>query len=135
MPNGVGSTRRNSTASDAHRWLRSAQWSAGHLWLLCAVCAGCHTEQDHRRAGPSRAVSNGQISYAYDGDLAAALLPLAYGMSLIKTSGQGYHHTFMVLYDATGQMLTVLPADAAQAISATFRRMKNPYRVPYHRHP
>ena len=79
--------------------------------------------------------SNGQISYAYDGDLAAALLPLGYGMSLIKTPGQGYHHTFMVLYDASGQMLTVLPADAAQAISATFQRMKNPYRVSYRRHP
>lgn len=30
---------------------------------------------------------NPRISYAYVGELAAALLPLGYGMSLIKTSG------------------------------------------------
>lgn len=72
---------------------------------------------------------NAYISYAYDGELASALLSLGYGMNLIKTPGRGYHTTFVVLYDASGHMLTRLPDDAAQAISATFQRMRNPHRV------
>ena len=52
---------------------------------------------------------NSQISYAYDDELAAALLPLGYVMKLVPTPGRGFHHTFMVLYDANGAILTKLP--------------------------
>ena len=72
---------------------------------------------------------NAQVSYAYDDELATALLPLGYAMRLVPTPGRGFHHTFMVLYDASGAMLTRLPYDAAMAISQAFRRMPNPYRV------
>ena len=69
------------------------------------------------------------ISYALDSHLAAALLPLTYGVSLVRTPGVGYHTTFVVLYDATGQMLKQLPYDAAEALSETFQQAKNPHRV------
>ncbi|HEX8729672.1 MAG TPA: hypothetical protein VF739_13660 [Ktedonobacterales bacterium] len=72
---------------------------------------------------------NAKISFAYDSDLAASLLPLGYSMRLLKTPGSGYHVTFVVLYDATGQMLEALPDDAARAISAAFQRKKNPFRA------
>jgi hypothetical protein len=72
---------------------------------------------------------NSQISCAYDEELATALLPLGYSMRLVPTPGRGFHHTFMVLYDASGAILTKLPHDAAVAISQTFRRMPNPHRV------
>ncbi len=73
---------------------------------------------------------NGQISYALDVDLVAALAPLGYQMRLIASPGQGFHHTFAVLFDATGVMLQTLPQDAATAISRTFKRRVNPYQTP-----
>ena len=73
---------------------------------------------------------NPTVSVASDDDLAAALAPLGYTMRLIKTPGRRYHHTFCVLYDATGTMLQRLPRDAAEAISRTFVRYPNPNRNP-----
>ncbi len=67
-----------------------------------------------------------QVSYAPEDALAAALAPLGYSMRLVKSPGTGYHHTFTVLYDATGAMLSVLPQDAAVVLSATFQQMPNP---------
>jgi hypothetical protein len=51
-------------------------------------------------------------------------------MRLVKSPGHGYHHTFTVLYDASGALLRTLPQDAAVALSSTFRKRLNPYRVP-----
>jgi hypothetical protein len=75
----------------------------------------------------ARRFPNGQISIAYDVDLRAALAPLGYTMRIVRSPGRGYHHTFAVLYDATGQMLQSLPRDAADALAATFRQINNPY--------
>lgn len=71
-----------------------------------------------------------QISYAMEDALRAALRSLGYTMRLVKSPGQGYHHTFAVLYDATGSMLHVLPQDAAIALSKTFRQRPNPVQTP-----
>lgn len=84
------------------------------------------TVEELARAGQFR---NAQISYAYDTDLARALNALGYDMRLLQTPGTGYHFTLVVLYDVTGQMLDALPEDAARAISTTFQRRKNPYRI------
>lgn len=73
---------------------------------------------------------NGQISYAMDDDLAQALKLLGYTMQLVKSPGHGFHHTFAVLYDASGAMLHVLPTDAANALSQAFQQRKNPHRLP-----
>jgi hypothetical protein len=73
---------------------------------------------------------NPTVSVADDDDLAAALAPLGYSRRLIKTPGRRYHHTFCVLYDATGTMLDHLPRDAADAISHTFVRYPNPNQTP-----
>lgn len=72
---------------------------------------------------------NAQISFASDDHLADALQVLGYRMALIASPGRGYHTTFVVLYDRSGQMIRSLPPDAAQAISTTFQRRKNPYRI------
>lgn len=69
---------------------------------------------------------NAQVSYATDRQLAAALAPLGYQLRLVASPGQGYHHTFCVLYDTSGTVVrTPLPVDAADAISATFVRIPN----------
>lgn len=73
---------------------------------------------------------NGQISYAQRSDLATALQLLGYHMRLRKTKGEGYHHTLMVLYDASGTVLTALPLDAAQALERIFQRKPNPFPAP-----
>ena len=70
---------------------------------------------------------HGQISYADDAILAAAVAPLGYSVQLIKCPGGVHHHTFIVLYDASGVALHVLPRDAAVIISRTFQRRPNPY--------
>jgi hypothetical protein len=80
------------------------------------------------RAG---AFPNGQISYQEEQVLAAALLAFGYRMRLVPTPGRGYHHTFMVLYDASGVMLQTLPLDAATTLHQTFLHIPNPHRVPY----
>jgi hypothetical protein len=69
------------------------------------------------------------VSYATDDALAAALLPLGYTMRLVRSPGQGYHHTFAVLYDETGMPLQSLPENAAIALSAVFQRQRNPYQT------
>ena len=69
---------------------------------------------------------NLSISYAEDTSLEAALTPLGYSMRLVRSPGKGYHHTFTVLYDVAGTMLKILPQDAAEAISRTFKRIPNP---------
>jgi len=71
-----------------------------------------------------------QISYATVGALRAALRSLGYAIRLVASPGQGYHHTFAVLYDATGNILRVLPQDAAIALSRTFRQRSNPIHAP-----
>ncbi|MGH2515833.1 MAG: hypothetical protein ACRDHP_09270, partial [Ktedonobacterales bacterium] len=85
------------------------------------------TVEELAQAGQLR---NGQVSYALDDDLAQSLKLLGYTMRLVKSPGHGFHHTFAVLYDASGAMLHVLPADAANALSQTFQQRKNPYRLP-----
>lgn len=73
---------------------------------------------------------NGQISIAYDTALAAAVSPLGYAIRLVPSPGGGYHHTFAVLYDASGTILRTLPDGAAAALSQTFAQQPNPFRVP-----
>lgn len=85
------------------------------------------TVDDLARAGQ---FPNGQISVASDIDLAAAVAPLGYAIRLVRSPGSGYHHTFAVLYDASGTVLHTLPDDAAAALSRTFAQLPNPYRVP-----
>lgn len=96
--------------------------------------AGCSVQY-----APSRSVDelaragqfkNRQISVAAEGELIAALQPLGYAMHLVPSPGKGYHHTLVVLYDASGRMLQRLPQDAADALSRTFQQRQNPYPVP-----
>ena len=68
-----------------------------------------------------------QISFAEEAALAAALASLGYTMRLVQSPGAAYHHTFAVLYDATGMAIHSLPLDAASAISRMFQRRPNPY--------
>ena len=53
-----------------------------------------------------------------------------YTIRLVKSPGLGYHHTFAVVYDATGGIQTRLPRTVAQALASAFRRLPNPHRVP-----
>lgn len=85
------------------------------------------TVEELARAGQ---YPHAQISYATDDALLVTLQPLGYIMRLVQSPGMGYHHTFAVLYDATGTMVQVLPADAATALSGTFRQRPNPGRIP-----
>ena len=70
-----------------------------------------------------------QISYAADDALQTALQPLGYIIKLVRSPGKGYHHTFAVLYDASGILLQSLPQDAAITLSQAFRQRPNPYQV------
>jgi hypothetical protein len=72
-------------------------------------------------------IRNGQISYASEDDLLASLQTLGYIMRLVRSPGHGFHHTFAVLYDNSGVMLTALPQTAADALSRVFRQQPNPY--------
>jgi hypothetical protein len=92
----------------------SVQYQAGLPW------------QELARAGH---YPNAQVSIAEDGDPRTALRSLGYDMRLISSPGAGYHHTFVVLYDATGAMLTQLPLSVAQQLHSTFTQVQNPYRV------
>ena len=85
------------------------------------------TVEDLARAGQ---YPHPQISVATDDALAVALIPLGYAMRLVRSPGKGYHHTFAVLYDASGSALHALPDDAARALSATFRQQPNPFATP-----
>jgi hypothetical protein len=73
---------------------------------------------------------NGQISYAGDDALQAAVQSVGYTMRLIPSPGRGYHHTFAVIYNANGMMQQTLPPVVAVALSQAFRRMPNPHPVP-----
>ncbi len=73
---------------------------------------------------------NAQISYAEEAVLDLAIRPLGYAMRLVKSPGTGYHHTFIVVYDATGAIQQRLPHAVAQALAAAFQRMPNSHRVP-----
>jgi hypothetical protein len=73
---------------------------------------------------------NRQVAYATEDALAAALRPLGYAMRLVASPSRGFHHTLVVLRDASGTMLPRLPQDAADALSQTFQRRPNPYPVP-----
>ena len=83
--------------------------------------------EDLAQAGQIR---NAQISYATPSDLQAALWPLGYQMRLVRSPGHGFHHTLIVLVDASGTLLQQLPRDAAEALSHTFRRQPNPHQTP-----
>ena len=72
---------------------------------------------------------NGSISYAQKLALEQALYGIGYTMKLLKTKGTGYHHTLIVIYDANGNELQILPQPVAEALSKAFQRMKNPHRV------
>lgn len=50
---------------------------------------------------------NAQISFAPDTALGAALAVRGFRMRLVPSPGGGYHHTFCVLYDASGTMRAV----------------------------
>lgn len=72
---------------------------------------------------------NATISYEDERALAQAVEQFGYNMKLVSSPGRGYHHTFCVLYDASNVVQMRLPDSVAQALSATFRRAPNPYRV------
>ncbi len=101
---------------------------APSVWGFSVQYDQAASVDDVARAG---AFPNGQISYQQEQVLATALLALGYRMRLVRTPGRGYHHTFMVLYDASGVMLHTLPLDAATALHQTFFHIPNPHRVPY----
>jgi hypothetical protein len=72
---------------------------------------------------------NAQISYADAAELERAVQSLGYTVRLVKSPGNGFHHTFAVLYTISVMMLQSLPRDAAEALSQTFTRMPNPHRI------
>jgi hypothetical protein len=92
----------------------SVQYQAGLSW------------QELAQAGR---FPHAQVSIAEDHDLRVALQSLGYGLRLVPSPGAGYHHTFAVLYDATGAMLTRLPLSVAQKLRETFTQSANPHRV------
>lgn len=73
---------------------------------------------------------NAQISYAEEAALNLAIRPFGCTMRLVKSPGNGYHHTFAVVYDATGAIQQRLPHAVAQALAAAFQQMPNSHRVP-----
>lgn len=92
----------------------SVQYHAGLSW------------QELARAGQ---FPNAQVSIAEENVLQMALQSLGYTLRLIASPGAGYHHTFVVLYDATGARLTQLPHSVAQKLHDTFTQVANPYRA------
>jgi hypothetical protein len=82
--------------------------------------------QELARAGQ---FPNAQVSVSQESDLRNALQSLGYDLRLVSSPGVGYHHTFVVLYDATGTMLTQLPPPVAQKLHETFTQVPNPHRV------
>lgn len=92
----------------------SVQYHAGLSW------------QDLARIGQ---YPNAQVSIAEEHVLKMALQSLGYDLRLVPSPGAGYHHTFVVLYDATGAMLTQLPSSVAQKLHETFTQVPNPHRV------
>lgn len=72
---------------------------------------------------------NGQISYASDDALQEAVHGVGYTMRLVKSPGRGYHHTFAVIYNASGMMQQKLPPIVATSISQTFRHLRNPHQA------
>ncbi len=92
----------------------SVQYQAGRPW------------QELARAGQ---FPNAQVSIAEENDLRTALQSLGYDLRLVPSPGVGYHHTFVLLYDATGAMLTQLPLPVAQKLHETFAQVPNPRRV------
>jgi hypothetical protein len=72
---------------------------------------------------------NAQVSIAQEQDLLAALRSLGYSFRLVASPGAGYHHTFVVLYDATGAMITRLPQPVADKLHETFTQVPNPHRA------
>jgi len=92
----------------------SVQYQAGISW------------QELARAGQ---YPNAQVSIADEEDLRVALQALGYGFRLVASPGGGYHHTFVVLYDATGTTLTRLSLLVAEKLHQTFSQVTNPHRV------
>lgn len=113
-PNQLSGGYKRHTGEQRPIYGFSVQYEPGWMWQSLA------------QAGQ---FPNGQVAIAYDDDLAAALTPLGYRMTLIKTRGVGRHYTLAVLYDASGNMLHALPQDAAAALAAVFHQEPNPYRV------
>lgn len=98
---------------------------------------GCSTQYQPGRTIEELAAAgqfrNPRISYAANRDLIAVAKDLGYDLSFVRSPGRGYHHTMMVRLSSTGEMLQQLPADLALALSAAFRQMPNPARVPHER--
>lgn len=92
----------------------SVQYQAGLSW------------QELARVGQ---YPNARVSIADEDGLRAALQSLGYDLRLVSSPGGGYHHTFVVLYDATGIMLTQLPILVAEKLHQTFTQVMNPHRV------
>lgn len=92
----------------------SVQYQAGMSW------------QELARAGQ---YPNAQVSIADEEDLRVALRSLGYDVRLVASPGGGYHHTFVVLYDAIGTMLTQLPLPVAEKLHQPFTQVTNPHRV------
>ena len=74
---------------------------------------------------------NAEISYAQKVALEVAVQQFGYTMELRRTPGIGYHHTLIVLYDASRQMIHSLQQlpHVTQAISDAFQQQSNPHRV------
>lgn len=70
-----------------------------------------------------------QVSIAEEEMPRLALRALGYDLRLVSSPGAGYHHTFVVLYDTTGAMLTQLPLQAADRLHDIFTQMPNPHRT------
>ena len=68
------------------------------------------------------------ISYEDDAVLTHAVELVGYRMRLIKSPGHGYHHTFCVIEDLSGQAQSTLPSIVADALADVFQRRANPSR-------
>ena len=99
-----------------------------HVWGFSVQYDMSASVNELARAGQ---FSNKQISYQEEAVLAMVLASLGYTMRLVKSPGIGYHHTFVVLYDASGVMLQALPDDAAAALDRALIRIMNPHPTPY----
>jgi hypothetical protein len=82
--------------------------------------------QELARAGQ---YPNAQVSIAEEHHLRIALQSLGYTCRLVPSLGAGHHHTFMVLYDAIGAILTQFAQPVVQKLHETFTQVPNPYRV------
>lgn len=72
---------------------------------------------------------NRQISYEDEAVLDQAIRPLGYHLQIVPSPGTGYHHTFVVVYNANNIMEQRLPDDVAGALEAALKQIPNPHRI------